>query len=282
VGEIYLKDSLGNVDSFPYGAMHWNGIKWEIFKVPSRSYPTFSPYPTVVAAISLIGNTLYASNGGDLMRYENNKWNEIAMFIQDEKFNGVIRRIWGKDESNIYCAGLHGSVYHVKGDTWSKLPSLPDATVMSICGISDAYDGNEYELFCPVYEWDVTYKSKLLKITSGDKISEIPWNEDEVLSDVWTNKGFPIYAVGKRLFENSKNSWKEVPLKNVTSLSFIRGCKLNNIAAAGVGSIVHYNGKDWKVYNAGDCVFYSVDIKDNIIATVGYIGGKAVIVIGRR
>ena len=34
-GQIYLFDSTGQRDPPPYNAVHWNGIKWEVLRIPT-------------------------------------------------------------------------------------------------------------------------------------------------------------------------------------------------------------------------------------------------------
>jgi phosphoribosylaminoimidazole (AIR) synthetase len=67
----------------------------------------------------------------------------------------------------------------------------------------------------------------------------------------------------------------------------IRGTGLNNIAAVGgFGEVIHFNGNTWESFIAmtklGYGSYYSVSIKNNVIAAVGQDSPKAVIIIGRR
>lgn len=97
--------------------------------------------------------------------------------------------------------------------------------------------------------------------------------------------------VGSGIYEKkslSDSLWLNEPL-DITryGTSGIRGNSLNDVFVAGAfGEFLHYNGVTWKSYINETGWFSgsygSVAVKNNLIATVGYEGAQAKIMIGHR
>ena len=69
-------------------------------------------------------------------------------------------------------------------------------------------------------------------------------------------------------------------------MDFIRGTGFNNIIVVGAfGEVIHFNGVHWKSIKDDQTTltngsYFKVDVKGQIIVSVGYNNSKAVILLG--
>jgi len=66
----------------------------------------------------------------------------------------------------------------------------------------------------------------------------------------------------------------------------VRGSGLNDVIVVGdFGNFLHYNGLAWRnLHNQTSMqgVFTSVDVKDNLVVAVGFVGNRAIALRGYR
>ena len=63
VGEIYMRDSLGNCDPKAYNAVHWDGTKWELKRIPIYLGSGFPFYPVIKSIFAFTGNNIWFEAG---------------------------------------------------------------------------------------------------------------------------------------------------------------------------------------------------------------------------
>lgn len=288
-GEIYLKDSKGNVS--PYGCAHWDGLEWKFYKTMHRDFPAIPAYEQPVYSVIEANNTIFGLCYAGTIKFGGNRWYESSLFVESggmPSYSDHMMEMWAKDEYSIYCGGGNGSVYLISNTGWKKIrgDKVPSFFwIMDIWGITEPVSGKT-EIYCLYDNPFVAKVGKILKITDVDKFSEIPIPEADDVATIWTNKGYPIFVGGRRsFFENSTGSWKPVNIGKDVFFNCIRGSALNDIFAVGDRSILsHFNGEEWKQliqFNNFDCM--SVDVKGNTIAVAGMdYETKGVVLIGTR
>jgi len=293
VGEIYLNDSTGQIDPQPYGAIHWNGLEWELMKVPYHDYGTTNIYPGPLRTVfAFDSNNVYVTSSANLLKWDGESWTEKAFFMTGIPFKGQVRKMWASSENDIYCVGNTGVIYNYDGQTWLRIETGTDLPINDIWGNFNNNTG-EYEVLCVAnYILHDTTK-KVLQI-SGTSVNEISIKGFRSFIDgVWFIPQRKYYIVGSGIFYNNDISkqdiWQIYPPGSVTNYHThkIKGNSINDVVAVGsFGEIVHFNGYTWKNYynvtqlNSG--AYYSVDIKDDVIIAAGYLNSKAVIAIGSR
>jgi len=131
VGEIYMKDSLGNPDPHTYNAVHWDGSEWKVKKI------------TVLFRGSIITPPLE----GVFAFAEDDIWFVGSLPIHGDGINWTmfdlrttvdpnlsLSRAWGSNTNNIYFVGRKGNIAHWDGVKWSKIESEIDVKLRDIWG----------------------------------------------------------------------------------------------------------------------------------------------------
>ena len=202
-----------------------------------------------------------------------------------------ITRCWGSSPTNIYFAGLDGSLVHYDGSTWQSIASGTTEDIQDIWGGTDLITGKEFALATVSTLYYGGY-SRLLKITGtqADTISTngLSWS----IRGVWfDSKGY--YVVGAELYYKKTlqdSTWQTLQQSYYTTgyPEAIRGNAWNDIIGVGdFGTFLHYNGSTWHDFtqelNLHDCNLLAVSIKGNLAVAVGTLGGeKAIAVVAQR
>jgi hypothetical protein len=116
VGEIYIG---GETDM--YNAVHWDGEKWELLKIPGRDWGGTYDYGIMKTVYAFSKNDVWFANSADLIQWNGNDFASKAFFMETAPFDGQVNQIWGTDSKNIYCAGNAGALYHYTGQSWKKI-----------------------------------------------------------------------------------------------------------------------------------------------------------------
>jgi hypothetical protein len=72
VGEIYMKDSLGNDEINPYNAVHWDGKKWELKRIRYYGNCSAVEYPPLRGIWDFSANNIVITNGGSIGWFDGN------------------------------------------------------------------------------------------------------------------------------------------------------------------------------------------------------------------
>ena len=274
VGEIHMKDSLGNPDPNYYNAIHWNGYNWELKRIF---------YKEGIWTI----HSVFAFNGNDIwfsayVRYYNGYFIELP--IPDVLMGWYINKMWGMGSNDLYAGGNTGNIAHYNGQSWQKIESGTITNINDIWGSTNALT-NEYNLYCAVSNVFEPGDYKILTINKNGKVDSLKWGTGRRVHSVWTNNGFIIYTGGGGVYENKRGYWQEVTDIPLYYTRKIRGNGLNDIFAVGdFGVFAHYNGKSWNEYDqlAMNGVYNSVAVNNNLVVASGYLNNQAIIVVGRR
>jgi len=295
VGEIRVYDTLGR--GVKYNAVHWDGSKWELKRIPSIICGLNSIiYSAIYTIYALNENNIFFSDGGEIIHYNGQR------FKQDCSINplltGAINKLWGTSSNDLYAVGDKGNIAHWDGRRWTKIESGTDLDINDIYGVFDT-SKKEANIFCVASNVLQSPDRKIFKI-EGQLIKEIPSNGIYWgLSSIWFTKklNFVITTGGGGIYytklTNENIFWKL--FSNVPSNYFcdrVRGNNYNDIVVCGsFGELLHFNGLEWKSYLNKELPFFygryrSLDIKRNVVCAVGDFSqgynSKGIIIIGIR
>lgn len=282
--EVYTEDSLGNYIQ-PYNATHWNGINWELKRIPSRTVISGEIYyPQMYTVFCLNKDSIFFSNGGILIKYFNNEFSfDVSMYTM---LQGGIKKIWASSANNLFMVGTNGTIVHYNGQNWSVLNSGTDMWVMDIWG---KYNDKtkQYDIYCPVTLPLKKGEPDLLRINPDLTVNSENWPRINELYSVWFERPDKIFVAGGGVYTydgkgNYSERFKGIP---TTLLSHIRGNAENDIYISGhFGLLMHYNGSTWKGYTEFDEADHlpGLDVKNDLIVAAGEDYPKAVIYMLRR
>ncbi|MFA6540661.1 MAG: hypothetical protein WCT99_03590 [Bacteroidota bacterium] len=280
VGELYQRDSTGNIDPNMFNAALWNGREWNLLRVDvkltyigSSDITNQDPLITVFSFGSK--DIWFASKSGGVTQLKNDQW--IMLDIPFNKGPGAVSGMWGRNNNDIYFSGKGGRIVYFNGSDWMQLESGTTTNINDIYGINK--NGRE-EVYCAITNFFEPKDKKILRITNTTQVDSIEWTPERNVNSVWTADGSFLYAGGEGLFENSSGEWKEIRYGASKYIHHIRGSSANNIFVVGdVGLIAHYNGSTWKIFPFDSNIsFGSIAVTNNLVIAVGVNG----VVVGKR
>jgi hypothetical protein len=285
VGEIYIRDSLGRCDPKAYNAVHWNGNKWELKRIPVTVNSTiFYPPITVICAFSQ--NDIWF--GGVY-------WDGYKYTLKNNGFptmpNGdgwQVKKLWGSSSSDLYAVGNNGNIAHWDGVKWRKIESGTRNHISNIYGVR-VKNSDSYEILCTTNNIDVPggVNAQVIKIVNNK--TEI-LNTLEIttccLKDIWFKPGKKYIVVGAGMWESNHltKRWRDITLYPPTVKTSIAGNDYNDIIVVGsFQTVAHWNGYSWRNYFPMiSSVLSSVEMKSNLVIVVGFNNEKGYIQMGKR
>ncbi|MGD8306842.1 MAG: hypothetical protein PVF17_09325 [Ignavibacteria bacterium] len=300
VGKFYLNDSLGNPDTDNYNALHWDGTNWEPLRIPFTGSCSAVIYPIIRSVFAFSDNDIWFARGGSLVHYDGiNYFNDCEM---NSLLTGSINTIWGRSSSDLYIAGLIGNIVHYNGQNWQRIESGTDINLTDIFGTPDG-------LTVWTCGWDNNHTNNII-LNVENNSTEIIWDgitqgqgylPPILINTLWTSGGEFLLAGGLVVYKHSL-LYRERPAYIVHiptetgSKAFepgnfvwrMRGTGKNNIFLAGdLGMLWHFNGASWYKYDEFynqqfDRRFRSIDVKNNIVAAVGWKNSRVWVVLGEK
>jgi hypothetical protein len=288
VGEIYLKDSLGNPDPRAYSAMHWDGNEWKLKRIKTNACGGVD-YPPIQAIFAFSSNDiLFAHIDGSISHFNGTEFNNDCSLIT--QLNGSANKMWGKSRDDFYVVSRNGFLAHFQNGSWSRIETGTDLDFYDIWGDYNSTNG-EYEIIAVAAKEFVTYDKKIFRVTGNSiqniRTDSIPYS----IHGIWFKNGKKYFIAGDGLYSknniNSSTEWEWLH-PDVTNyyLYAIKGKDTNDLFACGAfGEIIHFNGNTWKSFIQETSIngsLNNIDFKKNLIVAVGYASPKAVITIGKR
>ncbi len=285
VGEIYLKDSVGNFEIEPYNIVKWNGREWKLEKVYWHAGGVQGTAPR---------RAIFAFSPDDIWIEGPAHWNGIEWI--EYNFTGFtdgrINKIWGTSSSNLYMVGDNGTIVHFNGSTWTKIESGTTIHIKDIWG-SKNQKTNKFKIIALASQGFELPSGRKLFVVNNLDVSEVsnaglPLN----LHGCWFISGHGYYTTGGKLYYthslNNQQNWQNIPF-GITNyyLESIRGNEINDISIVGdFGEFLHFNGTTWKSYRVQTTlnygVYYSVTVRGNLAIAVGENVARGIIALGRR
>ena len=289
VGEIYIKDSTGQ-DYIDYNTAVWNGHNWNLLKILNQDFGGITGYFPLKNIYAFSSTDIWYCSDANLIQWDGQSYYSRAFFMKSVPFNGQVRKIFGIDDSHIYCVGLNGAVYSYSNSTWQKIDLGTTANIFDVWGKTDTKTGTT-SVYVPVSDLNNDNGIKKIFKLNGTQVDSIQWNTGKNVMSVWgTPDGSTMYAAGDGLFENNGKGWDTIPFDIGTRFFEIKGDASNNIFVRGIRIvpplnevIAHYNGSSWHEYPELSGFYnHGIAVKGKTVIIVGETGNQAVVVIGRR
>ena len=289
VGEIYIKDSTGQ-DYIDYNTAVWNGHNWNLLKILNQDFGGITGYFPLKNIYAFSSTDIWYCSAANLIQWDGQSYYSRAFFMKSVPFNGQVQKIFGIDDSHIYCVGLNGAVYSYSNSTWQKIDLGTTANIFDVWGTTDTKTGTN-SVYVPVS--DLNHDNGIKKIfkLNATQVDSVQWNTGKNVMSVWgTPDGSTLYAAGDGLFENKGKGWDTIPFDTNTRFFEIKGDASNNIFVRGIRLvppldevIAHYNGSTWKEYlELKNFINFGMAVHGKTAIIVGTTGNQAVVVIGRR
>jgi hypothetical protein len=275
VGEIYLKDSTGQVDPNLFNVAVWNGSGWRFFRGP------LSPFNAVFA---FGPQDIWAGTSAPY------HWNGTSWtgYNVTGIFGGYIRKIWGTSSTDLYIVGTNGSIAHFDGTTWRRIESGTGVEIRDIWGAVDPTTGLRAILCASSSVFDEGEK-RIIRISHPDVVDTLSWGTGRRVSSVWFVTMEKLFAAGGGVFVGSQgHDWTEQVELPLVFTERVRGNASNDVIVAGdFGYLAHWNGASWRYYpGRAFPSFYgswlSVAVRGDLVVAVGLIGDRAGAIFGRR
>ncbi len=285
VGEIYMKDTLGNTDPNFYNLVKWNGSEWK----PERIYFINSQGQSFLAPMK----SIFAFNPTDILigldqiiKWNGNKYQSIE--IPNAIFHSWINKLWGRSSNNLYVVGDMGNIAHYDGKSWQKIESGTDLDFYDIWGSYDPTTNKSEILTVARTVYDDT-KQQIVRIKNDNTIEAFQFPSDSKrISSMWfqsTKSKKYFCGDGLLTYNSATGTWKkEKPWPYSYSVR-VRGTAENDVYSVGIyGFTTHYNGVDWKILTnfLGNAVLGSIAIKNDLVVITGFVGSKAYLAFGRH
>jgi hypothetical protein len=289
VGEIYLKDSTGQIDPIEYNLAKWDGKGWAISRIlfplcdPSGNQQALGPY-TAQGVWAFSAKDIWMCSGGSLAHWDG----QTAMPFCMSLGYGVrsLRKMWGVN-GTLYLVGTNGFIAFYNGHYWQQLVSGTTLSVNDVWGAQNSF--GEWEILAVASN---DFDRRLLRIQGTSVSTAADSGLSNTLMGVWFAPGVHYYVVGTGIhYKNTLNDpfWNRYASGVVTSFasSSVRGNGANDVFVVGsYFEVVHFNGSSWYNYQKEipltEGSFGRVAIKGNLVIAVGLVGQQAAVLIGRR
>ncbi|MDP7526065.1 MAG: hypothetical protein QF852_00405 [Candidatus Marinimicrobia bacterium] len=280
VGNIEMPDpdsSFNGTGKELFNAAHWNGEEWEFMRIVN-SDPIFSIH-------YFSDNDIWVVLYGYPTHWNGNNW--VQYRLHDLGVQASVNVLWGTSSSNMYFAGLNGSIVHYDGSTFAKMESGTEIKLKDIDGTEDGE-----HVFATGYESSGTWggHSIALALEDGEWVtirhedSFTPFGVSDwgLISSVWASDDeayFMTYAGIKSYdYTTLEASIKYTMWEMMTSTDHIvkiRANDVNDILLIGrLGGYYHYNGMQWyknnEIENQISVYTTSMDFKENMYVSVGW------------
>ena len=276
VGEIYMKDSLGNPDQHAYNAVHWDGSSWELKRIPYDYHGTNFYHP--IKAVFAFGqdNIWFCGNG--VIHWDGNSF--VPIPIPENVWGPYqMNKIWGTSSSDLYVVGNGGNIAHYDGSPlangWTKIESGTELTIGDIWGVKDSNGGFIKFLAAGEKMFIINQKNEVLKVNKEPYM---------FINSTWGINDRIIYTAGNGIVLYKNNKWKKLAESETNTIYFVKGDNYNNIMGLSSNfNIIHFNGYSWEFLKAGSInIYYRLEVKNNLAIAVGWQDDKAVVTVIKR
>jgi hypothetical protein len=210
VGEIYLNDSTGQPDPHSYNGAHWNGIEWELLKIPTLAWNSNNIFwsDPLKALWVFDHNNIWVTTGSQVINFNGNHWLQhhfLFTDIYDTTFGGI-NRFWAKTSNILYGVGDKENIWLFNNQDWNRI-NIGELKFYDIKGSSL----NENEIYAFAANQSVNSNKKIYRI-ENKALTELNVNGiPSSIRGIWFKPGEKYYVVGSGMFYknniNSNESW---------------------------------------------------------------------------
>lgn len=283
VGEIFVKDSLGNWVNPPYNLARWNGWAWESSTI-LYNYQGQNVYVQLQSLLAYHLSSIWVGGNG-LMHWNGERFEEVE----------IPSAVWGTSlitgigqisTSALYIVGQTGSIAQYDNGSWRLVESGTTTDVVDVWGDPNP-SGTGLKTLAVASSPEET---KIIFLSGGTARDTLDWPTMDRLSGVWIDKGSVVYVSGAGIWRHRGSVWNQMSgLPEQVFLTAVRGTAENDIfAVAWRGIVTHFNGVSWHQYTeiSEEFNFTAVAVSEDLVVAVGFTGGlfsdKAVALVGRR
>ena len=290
-------DSINSHSDSNYNAVHWDGSKWNMLRIPMYGWNNTGPSPEELGGIKVFSDSsvfVVAKNDNSVAWWNGRKW--TSTYVNDAV---VSPHFWARSFNDIYFVSNEGRATHFNGQTFTKMTTgITNPPLTDIWGDDDEVFATGHSIFMPEgTEHVLLYSNNITSWQIVQKYTPTFENRGSMLSIFKADNGSRLWMLGGK---NSGSVWeitslfpfeaKEVFNINNITLYFvpylIRGNADNDLIVVGAvnGELFHFNGKTWKMLETPLSNFSTqgFDLKNNIYVIAGYTFDRAVVAVGRR
>jgi hypothetical protein len=286
VGEIYPKDSTGQIDTKRFNVARWNDREWSI----QRLYYLFPGINPIRSVLAFNDHDVWFGMGS-LIHWDGARYVEVE--VPSTLFPSIARKMWGTSSDDLYIVGNAGNLVHFDGGRWSKLETGTTLTIQDIWGAKDPTTGT-LEIIAVASEPFYASRGRRILRVSGTTITTLSDSGiTQTLTGVWFSASRGYYISGGGIFD--KHTLNDTEWLNalqgsgitVQYLDAIRGNAVNDVFAVGAnGDVLHFNGSSWRNFRDQTALtygeFHAIAVRGDLVCAVGEDLSRAVIAIGRR
>ncbi|MFQ6618637.1 MAG: glucosyl transferase, partial [Fidelibacterota bacterium] len=278
VGEIYADSAQ---PWLPYNAVHWDGEKWELKKVPYYDETGYAWYTPIKSILAFSAEDIWFEAGIH--------WNGIEFESRplNIDFPSHVNKMWGTSSDDLYIVGNNGLIAHYDGQGWQRMESGTELDFRDIWGTVNPNTGKIQFMaiasagFSPPPDIYLLFYDGQFHTITKDGLPGVlvsGWFIPDRKYFVVRDGVFYTYQLGK--------VWQADTIHPLLFKAAIRGTNLNDIIiTGGFGLVSHFNGVSWRHYAGNELPsFYgtygSVDYNGTLLIAVGDIGDRAIVLRG--
>lgn len=295
VGQMYVRDSLGNVEDVPHNAARWDGVRWQLKRIPFIGVCSAVDYPPIVGIWALAANSILVTNGGAIVRYDG-----VTVVLDcgmNSLLTGALNKIHATSSQDVYAVGGAGTIVRFNGSTWQRQESGTTLFMSDVWGVSssEVYATGNQRAFARgvVLKGNGQTWQTMIVSESDDTTGLFQTRLYGAMEGLWVDERGTIYTVGNLMFQFKHGKWgyvKSLPENFIGGSNFVRGYlhdvqgnASNDMFIVGQrNTIRHYNGSTWRQagppYSYSSPIFwYRVEIKGNNAVAVGSINQRGLV-----
>jgi len=291
VGEMYLRDSSGQLDPRRYNLAVWTETSWTVRRL------TYQGSATVIRSVFAFA--------------ENDVWLDPWFHWNGQTFQEVpispvligvgVNKMWGSPDGQLHVVGNGGFIARRStSGTWQRMESGTTLPLLDVFGSSanGVYAVGGDRSTAVVLKYDGTRWLTLMNsYYFGNGFDSTELFRTQLfghLSGTWVDESGTLYVVGEYVYRMNGGRWSFVPgiadnylnapIFSRGFLTSVRGWAKNDFVTLGERiTVIHYNGATGiqvgpQFSFASPVDFYRVDMKGSFIVGVGTSGDRAVVV----
>ncbi|MCR4416128.1 MAG: glucosyl transferase [Ignavibacteria bacterium] len=295
VGEIYMLDSLGRPDPNAYNAVHWNGTKWELKRIPIYLPSGYPFYPVIKSVFAFNSNDIWFEAG---IHWDGNSFKQIPFNIQ---WSGNVNKLWGSSSNDLYAVGNKGNIAHWDGRKWTKIESGTTLFLSDIWGVSshELYATGNSRAFVRgvVLKGNGQTWQTMIVSESDDTTGLFRTRLYGAMEGLWVDERGTLYTVGNFMFQHKHGRWDfmhSLPGNYFGGnpnylhrgyLHDVHGNSSNDMFICGqINTLRHFNGVSWAEVGIPyyplkyGLFWYRVAVKGNTAVAVGSNLSRGVVI----
>ena len=288
VGAIYQRDSMGNIDPNAFNMAKWNGVSWQLRRIPFIGPCSAVTYPPIHAIWIFSSHNVLLTNGGAVVRFDGT--NSVMDCGMNPLLAGAINRFYASDSNNVYAVGNTGSFVHFDGTSWQGVVTGTTLDFKDVYGAQNNQTG-DWEVLAIASQQYQSLSRRIVRINglTVEQVADTPINQP--LTACWFVPGNRYFVAGSGIYEKehlTDSTWLHKS-RDITGhyIEAIRGTAVNDLFAVGdFGEVLHYSGRTWKSFlpqtRIGTGAYYAVAMRANLVIAVGEDSPRAVIAVGKR